>query len=76
MHPYLITIGNFSLPTYGALVATAFLVGIWITGRLAKRAGLDADSVTNLAVYAASAGLAGAKLLRMVPMMFQTGVPL
>ena len=66
MHPYLITIGNFSLPTYGALVATAFLVGIWITGRLAKRAGLDADSVTNLAVYAAIAGLAGAKLLMVI----------
>jgi phosphatidylglycerol:prolipoprotein diacylglycerol transferase len=63
MFPKLIETGDFYVPTYGALVAIAFLIGIWITGRLAKRAGLRTDLITNLAVYCALAGMVGAKLL-------------
>lgn len=62
MFPKLITIGNFFLPTYGILVALGFLAGLWMTVRLAKRANLDAEAVTNLAIYCALGGLAGAKL--------------
>ncbi len=63
MYPKLITIGDFFLPTYGALVALGFLVALWIAARLAKRSGLNPDAVTSLGVYCALAGLAGAKLL-------------
>src|SRR4051794_39986017 len=62
MLPKLIDTGSFFLPTYGVLVAIAFLVAIWITGRLARRAGLSSDTTTNLAIYCALAGMAGAKL--------------
>lgn len=62
MLPKLISIGGFFLPTYGFLVATGFLVGLWITVKLAKRANLPSEAVTNLAIYCALAGLAGAKL--------------
>jgi phosphatidylglycerol:prolipoprotein diacylglycerol transferase len=62
MFPKLIEVGNFFLPTYGVLVATGFLVGLWITLRLAKSRGLNTESVTNLAVYCALAGIVGAKL--------------
>src|SRR5271170_7210605 len=62
MFPKLITIGQFFLPTYGVLVALGFLLGLWITLRLAQRAGLPKEPVTNLAIYCALAGLAGAKL--------------
>jgi phosphatidylglycerol:prolipoprotein diacylglycerol transferase len=62
MHPKLIEIGSFYIPTYGVLIALAFLAGLWSTTRLAKRAGLPADKVTNLVVYCAMAGIAGAKL--------------
>ena len=63
MFPKLINIGNFYLPTYGVLVAIAFLLAIWVTTKLAKRAGLSKELVTNLAVYCALAGIVGAKLL-------------
>jgi len=53
---------GFFLPTYGVLVAAAFLVAIAITSRLARRAGLNADDVTGLGINAALAGLIGAKL--------------
>jgi len=62
MHPKLIEIGDFFIPTYGVLIAIAFLLGVWMTQRLARRAGLNPEVVVNLAVYCALAGLAGAKL--------------
>src|SRR5215469_8912659 len=62
MFPKLISIGHFFIPTYGTLVALGFLMGLWVTVRLAKRAKLPIEPVTNLAIYCALAGLAGAKL--------------
>jgi phosphatidylglycerol:prolipoprotein diacylglycerol transferase len=54
------------LHTYGVLVATAFLVGLWLAGRLAKRAGLDPEAVTNLGIYCALAAIAGAKIMMFI----------
>jgi phosphatidylglycerol---prolipoprotein diacylglyceryl transferase len=73
MHPKLITLpafelfgrhlGPFTLHTYGVLLAIAFLAGLWIAGRQAKKAGLDSNRITDMAVYVLIAGLIGAKLL-------------
>ncbi len=63
MFPKLISIGTFFIPTYGTLIALAFLAGLWVTVRLAKSVGLDPEKITNLAVYCALGGLLGAKLL-------------
>ena len=62
MFPKLISIGSFFIPTYGTLVAIGFLAALWVITRLAKRAKLPSERVTNLAIYCALAGLAGAKL--------------
>jgi phosphatidylglycerol---prolipoprotein diacylglyceryl transferase len=62
MFPKLIDFGSFYLPTYGVLVALGFLLGLSVTIRLARRAGLPAEKISNLAVYCAVAGIAGAKL--------------
>jgi phosphatidylglycerol---prolipoprotein diacylglyceryl transferase len=51
------------LHTYGVLVATAFLTALWLTGRLARRTGMDADVVINLGIYCGLAALVGAKLM-------------
>jgi phosphatidylglycerol:prolipoprotein diacylglycerol transferase len=66
MLPKLIKFGDYFLPTYGVLVAIAFLAGLAVTVRLARRRGLDAEKITNLTVYCALAGLLGAKLLMFV----------
>lgn len=63
MFPKIITIGDFYLPAYGVFVALGFLTGLWVAGRLARRQGLNAEKVSDLAIYCALAGLAGAKLL-------------
>lgn len=63
MFPKIISIGDFFLPTYGVLVAIAFLSGLWVTVRLARRVNLPPEPITNLAIYCALAGLLGAKLM-------------
>ncbi len=63
MLPYLVHIGSFSIPTYGILVALGFLSGIWLTVRLAARVGLSSETVLNMGVFCALAGIAGAKVL-------------
>lgn len=62
MFPKLIEIGGFFLPTYGVMVAIGFLAGLWIVRRLAARVPLNDEKITNLVIYCALAGLAGAKL--------------
>ncbi len=76
MHPRLFTIepfdfmgrniGPLTLPTYGVLLAIAFVAGLWVVGRQAKRSGLDANRITDLAVYVLIAGLVGAKVLLVI----------
>jgi phosphatidylglycerol---prolipoprotein diacylglyceryl transferase len=63
MWPKLFSIGDFFLPTYGVLVATGFFVALQVVIRQSKRSGIDPEKATNLAIYCALAGLAGAKLL-------------
>jgi phosphatidylglycerol:prolipoprotein diacylglycerol transferase len=62
MYPKLFHLGWFSLPTYGLLVALGFLAGLMVTIRLARRSGLPSELISNLAIYCALAGIAGAKL--------------
>ena len=54
------------LHTYGVLVALAFLAGLWMASRLATRAGLDPDAVTNLGIYCALSAIVGAKLMMFI----------
>ena len=51
------------LHTYGLLIATAFLVGLYLAGRGAKRAGLDQEKVMDLTFWILIAGMAGSRLL-------------
>jgi phosphatidylglycerol---prolipoprotein diacylglyceryl transferase len=73
MHPKILTVpafeflgrhvGPLTLHTYGVLLAIAFLAGLWIASRQAKKEGLDGARVGDMAVYVLIAGLIGAKLL-------------
>jgi phosphatidylglycerol:prolipoprotein diacylglycerol transferase len=63
MLPELFRFDGFFLPTYGLLVALAFLAALAVTVKLARRSGIDPEAVLNLGIYCALAGMAGAKLL-------------
>lgn len=63
MLPWLIRIGSYSLPTYGVLVALAFIAALALASRYARRNGLNNEKIVNLGVYCALTGMLGAKVL-------------
>lgn len=66
MFPKLLSFGDFYLPAYGALVALGVLIGLKVSGVLARRRGMDVEVVSNLVVVCALAGLGGAKLAMII----------
>lgn len=63
MFPRLFQLGGFTVPSYGFLVAIAFLTALWLASKYAKERGLDHEKVVNLGVYCALMGMLGAKVL-------------
>jgi phosphatidylglycerol---prolipoprotein diacylglyceryl transferase len=60
--PYL----NFTLNTYGLLLALSFIAGLYVMARLAERDGLDRNRVYDLGLWVLAASLIGSKLLMVV----------
>ncbi|MGH9867876.1 MAG: prolipoprotein diacylglyceryl transferase [Candidatus Polarisedimenticolia bacterium] len=54
---------DLSLPTYGTLLAAAFLAALWMSIRLARRVDMDTTLVTDVWITSLIAGVLGSKLL-------------
>lgn len=63
MHPILINVGFFRLPTYGVLLVTALLTAIYTAVRLGKREGLDSSRLLDFSTWLLVVALVGAKVL-------------
>ena len=66
MYPKLLELGPVALHTYGLFLAIAFIAGIWITGRNARKEGVKSDYVWNLGLVVLCATLIGCKLLMLI----------
>jgi phosphatidylglycerol:prolipoprotein diacylglycerol transferase len=66
MHPELIRIGSFALPSYGFMMAVAFLAALWLLRRRAPSFGIEPETATDIGVWLLLSGLVGAKLLLVV----------
>jgi phosphatidylglycerol:prolipoprotein diacylglycerol transferase len=64
--PRLFHLGNFSLPTYGVLVALVVIVGLIIAARLSERQGIDPEKAWNLGILVVLGAIVGAKLLLII----------
>jgi len=62
MHPVFLQLGDFTIATYGVLVAIGFALGLWVAGRRARADGLPAEPLQNLGVWLIVAGMIGLKL--------------
>ena len=62
MFPVLLRIGSFELTSFGAMMAVAALVGVWIFRGELRRSNLP-ETAVDAAVAGVLGGLAGAKLL-------------
>jgi phosphatidylglycerol:prolipoprotein diacylglycerol transferase len=66
MFPRLIHIGSFYLPTYGVILAIAYLVGIWLLRRKAHDEGLPEQKIFDFSLYVLAAAILGAKALLVI----------
>ena len=66
MFPRLFHIGSFYLPTYGVLVASGVLIGLWISVRNSEKQGINGDDAWNLGIFVVLAGIIGAKVLYII----------
>jgi phosphatidylglycerol:prolipoprotein diacylglycerol transferase len=66
VYPQLFHYGHFFLPTYGLLVATGVLLGLWISVRNSERQGIDPDKAWNLGILVVLCGIVGAKILYVI----------
>jgi phosphatidylglycerol:prolipoprotein diacylglycerol transferase len=66
MFPRLIQIGSFYLPTYGVILAIAYLVGIWLLRRKARAEGLPEQKIFDFSLYVLAAAILGAKALLII----------
>ncbi len=62
MLPVLFHIGSLTVYTYGVLVASGVLLGLWYARRQAPRHGLNPDHVWNLGIYMVLVALIVAKI--------------
>jgi phosphatidylglycerol---prolipoprotein diacylglyceryl transferase len=63
MYPELLRIGEFTLHTYGVLLALAFLVALVVAARLAGRDGLPRERIYDLGLWLLLSAIVGSKLL-------------
>lgn len=62
MHPILLKLGPVTLHSYGVLLATGVLAGLWLCGRRGEAAGLGGERVWNLCIYGILSAMVVAKL--------------
>jgi phosphatidylglycerol:prolipoprotein diacylglycerol transferase len=62
VHPILFQGGPFTIYTYGILVATGVLIGVWIAAHDAPRVGLSPVKIWNLGIYGILVALVTSKL--------------
>ena len=66
MHPILIKIGSFYLPTYGVLLSSGLVLSAYTAFRLGRREGLDTGRIFDFSVWLILVGVVGAKVLMIV----------
>jgi phosphatidylglycerol:prolipoprotein diacylglycerol transferase len=62
MHPVLFHIGSLTVYTYGVLVATGVILGLFTARWQARKIGLDPDKIWNLGIYMVLVALVASKL--------------
>lgn len=63
MYPEIIRIGDFTVSSFGLMIALCFLAGYWIISLESKRRGLNEKLASNLFLASMIGGIVGAKLL-------------
>ncbi len=76
MYPELFRIGDFSVSSFGLMLAIAFLVGSRISAVRMREQGVDPDLAWNLLAWVMLGGILGSKLYFAIDTHLRTGAPL
>lgn len=69
MFPKILEIGNFFIPTYGALIALGVIIAVFLSSKLAQKEGFNKNQIEqliNLTVYTIFGGILSSKLLLII----------
>lgn len=66
MYPIVFQIGDFTIRSYGLMVALGFMAGIWIASREAKRVGEESERIVDMAFYMVLAAIIGSRVLHVM----------
>ncbi len=66
LDPLLLTMGPFSISWHSLFMMIGIVVGVWLPARLAARAGLSADTLYSMALWAVPGGILGARLVHVI----------
>ena len=66
MHPVLFDIFGYPVHTYAVMIATGFVVAIWLTARYGEKQGYDRDMLLDLSWWLLVSGLAGSRIAFMI----------
>ncbi len=72
MYPVLFEIGNFSISTFGLMVAVGFLAGTHFAATLFQENGENPDHATTIMLYAMVGGILGAKIYYSIDFAIRT----
>ena len=73
MYPELFSIGDFTVSTFGVMLAAGFYVGTLITARRMGEEGLDPEKAFTLLIYVMLGGILGSKLYYAVDVSLREG---
>lgn len=62
MHPILFKIGPFTIHTYGVMLTVAFVVGLALTVRQARKEGIAPEKIVDLGFYLLLSAIVGSRL--------------
>ena len=63
MYPKILDMGSITIHTYVLLLAAAFIAGIWITSRNARKESINPDAVWNMGLLIIFSALVGSKII-------------
>jgi phosphatidylglycerol:prolipoprotein diacylglycerol transferase len=66
MHPTLLDLGFYQLPSYGVILAIGVVTGLWTLHRRAGTVGMDGSKLVDFALWLVIWALLGAKLLLVI----------
>jgi len=66
MHPYLIQLGNFKIPTYGFMIALGYLTAMSYILKKIKKENIDRKLMIDIVFYTVLSGIIGGKILYII----------